>query len=306
MIGKQVWPTLFAASLGSAATAARSYGLSIAETAGAFATALAFTTGTAIRPPSPTTSRWLTLGAATRDGVLAARAARAGMLGNTDLLEQRGYQLSGVRVSSERLLGDLGDHWVLEELELKPYPVARQALAAVEACRELADEHQLDPPAIDEIVVKVPEPQRIVIDHSQVPMTRIASIVSVQYQAALAIVAPDKLLDVRRTPPFVNDLLQGLVSRVRVESAPELAHYYPRLWPARVVIQSEDRRFDREVLHPAGDVESGFGWDDAIAKFHSVVQPALGRRGAEELVARVRTLEEAAEMPQLSIPSIRE
>jgi 2-methylcitrate dehydratase PrpD len=96
VLSKQVWPTLFAASLGSAATAARTYGLSIAETAGAFATALAFSTGTAIRPPSPTTSRWLTLGAATWNGVLAVRAARAGMLGNRDLLEQRDYRLSGI------------------------------------------------------------------------------------------------------------------------------------------------------------------------------------------------------------------
>jgi 2-methylcitrate dehydratase PrpD len=98
----------------------------------------------------------------------------------------------------------------------------------------------------------------------------------------------------------VNDMLQRLMSRIRVDSAPELDPYYPRIWPARVEIRSGDRRFDCVGLHPAGDVESSFGWDGAIAKFHSVVQPTLDRREAEELVARVRTLDEASEMPPLN------
>ncbi len=95
------------------------------------------------------------------------------------------------------------------------------------------------------------------------------------------------------------------MSRIRVETAPDLDHYYSWIWPARVEIRSGDRRFEREVLHPTGEVARGFGWDEAIAKFHSVVQPALGAREAEELVTQLRNLDEATEMPPLSISSNR-
>jgi 2-methylcitrate dehydratase PrpD len=66
--------------------------------------------------------------------------------------------------------------------------------------------------------------------------------------------------------------------------------------PARVEIEAGGRRFDREVLHPPGDPESDFGWDDVIAKFRRVVSSVLERREAEDLAARMRTLDEATEL----------
>lgn len=299
LLGKRrLWPTLYAAPLGSAAVAARAYGLSTGETAGAFATALAMTSGTAIgarSAGSTTTSRWLTLGAAARNGLLAVRAAQAGIVGPRDLLEQCRYRVAGVRVSRKNLLAGSAREFVLEEVGLKPYPIARQALAAVEACRQLATNHQLEASAIEEILVKIPGPQRPVIDHPDVPESRIASIVSVQYQIALAIAAPERLADVRRTPPFMNDVMRELMARVRVGEAPELESYYPRAWPARVGVRSRGRWLQGELVHPPGDVESDFGWQGTIAKFHRVAGPLLD--DPDEVVAQSQALDETSELP---------
>jgi 2-methylcitrate dehydratase PrpD len=146
----------------------------------------------------------------------------------------------------------------------------------------------------------------MIIDRPGMPETRLDSISSVQYQIALALVAPDRLLDVRRTPPFANNRLQKLMTKVRVRSAPELEKYYPATWPARVVIHAGGRRISHELLNPRGDARNRFSWDDAIGKFRTTVGPLLGPKTAERVARQVRYLDAAAEMPPLWKLSARE
>ncbi len=302
----KLWPTYFAAAFGSAATASRAYGLSIAKTAGALATAFTFCTGTTVPLRSPASSRWLTLGTAAANGLLSARAAAEGILGGGDMLERCGGRISGLRVSTPRLLGGLGHRYLFEEIGTKPYPVARQALAAIEACRELVDAERLDINRIDEILVCVPRAQCMIIDRPAMPETRLDSISSVQYQIALALLAPDRLLDVRRTPPFGNDPLRELMTKVRVRQAPELETYYPAAWPARVVVKAGGRRISHQLLYPRGDARNRSSWDDAIGKFRTTVGPLLGVKTANRVACQVRRLDPTAGMPRLWELSARE
>ena len=299
MLQRKLWPTYFAAAFGSAATATRAYGLSAEKTAGALATALAFCTGTAITARSPAASRWLTLGAAASNGVLAAQFARDGLRGDSNLLERYGGRLAGAKVSLRRLLKGLGRRFLFDEIGTKPYPIARQALAAVESARELAEAEQVDISTIEDILVRVPGAQQTLIDHPEMPVTRMDSIVSVQYQIALALVAPERLLDVRRAPPFADDRLAKLMAKIRVQHSLELEKYYPAAWPARVKVKAGGRQFSREVLHPRGDASNRFTWDHAERKFRTIARPVLGDAGAESLLNCIRRLDATAETPVL-------
>lgn len=295
VLARGIWPTLFGAPLVSASMASRAFELSLEQTRGALATALALTTGTAIRPGSTSpggTSRWLTLGWAAESGLLAAKAARSGIEGTDDLLERLDFRVAGTDVSESLLVAELGVQFRLDELGLKPYPVARQALAAVEACRELARFADVDADAIEAIGVEVPSPQRAVIDRPGVPETRFESIVSVQYQSALAIVAPNALQDVARSPLFVNETVTRLMSRIRVVSSSALEPLYPGHWPARVSLERSGETLEREVLSPRGDAGSDFGWDDVVEKYRVVPWVA-------ELAPSVRRLHELAALPRL-------
>ena len=75
---RRVWPSHAAAAFGSAAAASRAYGLSVEQTAGALATALAFGSGPPVSALSSSSSRWMTLGVAAANGELggACRARR--------------------------------------------------------------------------------------------------------------------------------------------------------------------------------------------------------------------------------------
>lgn len=287
-IGKGVWPTHAAAAFGSAAVASRAYGLSVDRTAGALATALALGSGTPVSATLPSSSRWMTLGLAAVNGVTAARAAREGLVATADRADL-----------GPRLTSGLGRRFLFDDIGVKPYPTARQALAAIEAARELADAEQIDPSAIDEIVVHLPEPQRAIVDRPAPPPTRFASFVCLQYQIALALTAPDRLLDVRRTPPFVDDRVRALMSKVRVRRARDLERHYPRAWPARVEIRINGRRHGRLVLYPRGDARNPFGWDDVSRKVLALAGPALGEARAVGVVGEMRGAVANADMPAL-------
>jgi 2-methylcitrate dehydratase PrpD len=290
VLEKKVWPTFFAAPVGSAAVACRALRLSAPQTAGALSTALSFATGTASPARSSGSSRWLSVGIAASDGVMAARAAAGGLSGTADLLERYEGRIAGVDISEQRLCAELGESFLFDAIETKPYAVARQALAAIEAARQLHDAGRFDFSSISEVVVRVPALQRRVIDHPAIPNNRMESITSVQYQVALALSAPEKLHDFEREPPFVDNRIRELGQKVRVEIAPELDRYYPATWPGQVIIESSAGAEERTVLNPGVQGGGRVQWDRAVEKLTRLA-------GLSDLPARLRSIEPEEKIP---------
>jgi 2-methylcitrate dehydratase PrpD len=289
VLAKQIWPTYFAAAFGSAATASRAFQLSASQTAGALATALAFCTGT----PSAAagfamSSRWLSVGVAASNGVLAARGAHRGLSGSAQILERNGCRIAGVDISENRLLSGLGQRFLFDDLAMKPFPVARQALAAIQAAGELVEAEKIDVSSISEIVIGVPAPQIRVIDHPEMPSSRLGSIVSVQYQTALALLEPERLLDVNRAPPYSDHRIRELMTKVRVERIPELEEHYPEAWPGHARIKTARGESSRTVIYPRGDPKNQFDAGAVAEKFRRLATPHLGVKGVEELIDQVR------------------
>ena len=266
VLASNVWPTLFAAGAGAAAVACRAWKLNVSQTAGALSTALAAATG--IAPPAvmENSSRWVSLGCAAEHGVAAAMAARQDALGDPQLLERYRGRIAGVRISARRLLqgaGRVGRRFLFDEIGLKPYPIARQALAAVEACRQLAGSGTK---GISAITVSVPSAQSRIIDRPARPSSRMQSITSVQYQIALALLSPNRLMEIDRTPPFQTETLRSLAAKVRVRRDARLEGQYPEMWPARVVVERPGKRKSIVVSTPLGDARTPMQWDDVLLK----------------------------------------
>jgi 2-methylcitrate dehydratase PrpD len=263
ILARKIWPTLFAAPVGAAAIACRALKLDESRTAGALATALATSTGIAPPALTPNSSRCISLGFAAQHGLEAAMAAKAGALGDAQLLERHAGRLGGVRISRRRLLEGAGTRFLFDEIGLKPYPIARQALAAVEACIGLAGSNRR---GITAITVSVPSAQARVINHPSWPSDRMQSIAGAQYQIALALLAPEHQMDIARTPPLATPALRSLASKVRVSADARLEACYPSTWPARVVVERSGRRESAFVSIPRGDARNPIEWDDVLAK----------------------------------------
>src|SRR5262249_2784810 len=184
-------------------------------------------------------------------------------LGDVHLLDSRVGLIAGVRISPRRLLQQLWSRFFFDEAGLKPYPIARQALAGVEACRQLVGRNAK---GISSITVSVPAAQARVIDQPAWPSNRMQSIAGIQYQTALALSSPERLREFDRTPPFETKALRALAAKVRVRVDLRLEAHYPETWPAHVVVEQSGKRKSTLVSVPRGDARNPMQWGDVSSK----------------------------------------
>jgi 2-methylcitrate dehydratase PrpD len=285
---RDLWPTYLCAPMGVAATVARLLSFDAAQTADAIGIAASLATGTTGRPAGKT-SRWLTMGCAVQNGVIAALGARRGMRGDTGLLDGRWSAILGIALDAEALVDGLGVRYEAAASCIKPWCAAKQTIAATDAFRALLREERLDPRGVRDIVISVPAAYRAMIDKPALPRVRQESFASVQYQLALAAFAPDKAYDVARTDIASTADVARLMSVTSVVAEARLDAAYPAAWPARVALTTSDGvRLEREVMHPLGDPGTPFGSD--LVRDKIVRSGGVAPSGVDGIAAATRAL----------------
>jgi 2-methylcitrate dehydratase PrpD len=279
-----IWPTYFAAPVGVAAVAARLMRLDAAQAANALALALTLAAPGVGHHNAATTSRWLAVGNAARNGLVAAQAARAGFTSDLGLLD--GGFLSGifgVTPDISALTDGLGEADALAEVSFKPWCAARQTMGATQALREVI-EGGVAPAAIERIEAFVLPPHHRMIDHGVKPGDRASHLTSVQYAMAVAARAPDAALDVQASPSEIAPVLREFMERVTVVPDESLLSGYPRAWPARVRVSAGGATHERLVTHVPGDPARPFDAPAVRDKFLRFVAPVVGVTRAEEII----------------------
>jgi len=251
LIYRGVWPTYVTAPFAAAATAANLLELDAKATARALALALTRTSAAPAAALSRVGFRYYSLGCAAVEGADAAIAAAAGVEADHDALAAFAERI-GVTLDATSLVHSAGEPWLLREIDSKPWPTSRQALASVAAFRdlELARE-SID--AIERIVVAVPAAYRAMVDRAALPAQRVESMIGVQYQIALAAFAPDKLYDAIRAEVPTPPEIVSLMAKIEVRADEALDACFPRQWGGRVTVRfgsGEERT--KDVLDPDG------------------------------------------------------
>jgi 2-methylcitrate dehydratase PrpD len=276
------WPTLAAAPVGAAAVAARLWGLDRAATLSALALAVSRSHWCTSRQ----VPRWLQLGHAAVDGVLAARAAGAGFKAGTGAIADWA-QSARLTLHVERLAQ--GSLPRIAEMDSKTFPTSRQGLAAVEAFIDL---HRESPIAPEEPVdVVVPGAYLGMIRNIQPPFDRLGSLLSVPYQLALAACDPQTLYDVARARPPLSEAMALRLSHTTLRSDPEFDLGYPAHWGARVTVRGGTAAArSRTVLEPTGSARQPLAWSDICRKAAKLAIPnGLPADWAEPLQTAVRS-----------------
>jgi 2-methylcitrate dehydratase PrpD len=280
-----IWPTYFAAPFGAAATAARLMRLSTEQTANALSLALITASPGTGHHAAATTARWLAVGFAAARGLQAAIAAGAGF--TSDLKIAEGEFLKNVYgvTPNAALLADGWDTPALSQTSFKPWCAARQTMAATQALKELLAEG-ITVDSIVRIGVAVLPPHLKMIDHGVTMGDRFSQLTSVQYQMAVAAIAPDLALSLSAPPGPTSPDLLFFMERIKVRAEESLLTAgYPQAWPAHVTVTTRGKRHERSVIHVPGDPARSFGEDDLKAKFFPVVAPALKNETAESAFA---------------------
>jgi 2-methylcitrate dehydratase PrpD len=296
---KGIWPTYLGAVLGSAAVAAKALRLSGEQTASALATSLALSAGIRISLPKGVSSRCLTLGISAQNGVIAAFSAQEGLVGDLTILDKGFGQAHGVSIEPEKLVADLGRKFHLEETGIKPFPVAGQALSAIEAFRNIITGNSIAPESIQEISVWVPKSFVPMIDRPGLPESQIESVLSVQYQIALMAFHPEALFDVKRERLTRGDETIGLMRKIYVKPSEDLERRYPAASPARVEVKTGKQSFTQEIVYPKGHPKNRFSWQEVIDKFTRVTGPIIREQKGSQLAQLIRTLADGTNLTKL-------
>ncbi len=261
LMAQVLWPTWLVAPVAAAAAAGRALGLPEARLRHALAIALAQTPRSAGRSVGSRPARWLLFAGAVRAGCVAALAAADGVDGDPGLLDAAWLKSvggeaaqAGVQTPVPRLI----------ELSIKPHCAAKQTLAAVQGLQTLIADG-VDPTGITAVEVRVPPAYAAMIDREPPSASRLASMVSVRWQLALAALQPALLDDVSRHAHPPAAALQAFAANVTVVADASLDHWYPAAWPAHLTVTARggatrvlvtDSRGDPALAMSAADIRA--------------------------------------------------
>jgi 2-methylcitrate dehydratase PrpD len=261
-------------------------GFGAAQLASAMRLALLRSVGRAGATIAPLPGRWWLFGESVAAGIAAADAAGAGFLADPALDTLLG-DLSGDPFGAGLAAGDCG--WISQ----KTFPTARQGANAAVAFADLLRDEPLDPARIARIVVEVAPPQVRVISTPIDPANRLSVIANVGFQLGAIAFAPGLFADCDRPGPFPADVL-ALAARVSVSASDELGELFPRYWPGRVIVETDDgARFERLRKTIPGDPDERLTLGDVAVKYPAVQRAALEDAYASlsDANALTRTLE---------------
>jgi 2-methylcitrate dehydratase PrpD len=164
-------------------------------------------------------------------------------------------------------------------------------MAATQGLREVLEEG-IAPDSILRIGVVVLPPHAKMINHGVTAGDRFSHLTSVQYQMAVAALAPDMAYGLSGPSGPLPPELSAFMSRIQVRGEEALLTAgYPQSWPAHVTVTASKRR-ERIVTDVPGDPARPFGEDDLQAKFVRVTAGVLDRDRAEaEFTAALTALE---------------
>jgi len=167
-------------------------------------------------------------GFSARSAVLSAALASQGVTGATNVfmgeygffkLYERG------KVKEEKVVENLGDHFGVMDLSIKPYPCCRMTHASIDAALELYNAHHIDVEGIAEVIVYV---SKMVSDMVGGPFTirsnpQVDAQFSIPYTVAVALKKREVFLNDFTSDTVRKDSsLLELAKKVRVLMDPEL------------------------------------------------------------------------------------
>jgi 2-methylcitrate dehydratase PrpD len=278
-----IWPTYFAAPFATAAVAARLLRLNEQQTAHTLALALTMSAPSVGQHHALTTARWFAVGQAARNGVTAALAAHAGFTAEVDVL-RTGLLPSvyGIDPALAAMSDGLGDRFALDEVSFKPWCAARQTMAATQALRELVNEGAVVA-EIGKITAAVLPPHLKMINHGVKAGDRASYLTSLPYQMAIAMLQPERMLDLAPPGEPPREEIQSLMLRIEVIADESLLADYPSAWPARVSAMTARGRQKKLVRHVPGDPARPLDERELKQKFHRLAGPVLGEEPAGRL-----------------------
>ncbi len=235
--------------------------------------------------------------------ILAARLAQRGFTGPAHIFDgtMGFWEMDAAATPRIAHLTDrLGETYLLEEVQFKPYPACRFLHPVLDGVRDLLAG------GVGGEAVRGVEVRGFALlqdEYHNIPRPRSPTDAqfSVPYTVAVMLLdgrlAPEAFTPERLTDPRVL----ALAERVRVTVDPDFEAAYPQQLGAAVTITTTDgRRLEVRVDRPRGDPGRPLTEEELSEKFRLLAEPALGRDRAAVLGALVDALPQLDSVSRLT------
>ncbi|KRT77773.1 MAG: MmgE/PrpD family protein [Armatimonadetes bacterium CSP1-3] len=303
----RIWDTATLQTFGAASAAASLLGLAESQIHAALGIAAATAPLVRVRKSVQHTthrpmlkSAW---GWAAEAGVRAALLARAGVTAQAHVLdgdlpvwEREAAPPFGLRSLTDRL----GESFLIEQLEFKPYPCCRFIHPVLDALREAVGDGRIPTAEIAEVRIAtfalLGDPY-----HTAVPPTSVSDAQFSTPFCAAALLADGGLRPHRFTPDGIRDpAVTALAGRVKITRAEEYERRFPRQFGAAVrVITTDGRRAEARVDHPRGGPDRPLSTTELVDKFQTLATQRYPEDDATAFARRALALEREPDVRRL-------
>ena len=280
---------------GAASAAGVLNGLSASQHSHALATVTTFAAALQQAFRMDSHSKPLHAGRAAEAGVLAALAAKAGVIGSLDVID--GDAGFGVAMSDgpdwSKAFSTLGHDYNITRMTFKNHGCCGHTFAAIDGALALSAQLQAGSDMIDRVSIATYKAALDVAD-IRAPRTAAEAKFSLRYVVAHALVHGSVRLDAFAPDRISDPRVRALMSRINVTLDPELDAAFPRQRAARVGFTLRDGR-TAGLLQPTrkGDPDAPLSDAELEAKFIELASPVIGIDAARELVGSLWNVDRA-------------
>jgi 2-methylcitrate dehydratase PrpD len=279
---------------GASAACAKLLGLTPAQIETALAIAASMASG--VTSNFGTMTKPWHVGQAARNGVLAARLARAGFTANTQTLEARNGFFDCYYPTAKPDPGpieDLGKVYALEKygVRFKPYPCGGLTHTSIYAAIRMRNENRITPEMVEHVDVRVPTDTAAPLTF-RVPNVGLEGKFSMPYLIARALIDGQVTLETFTDEAVRHKDVLQLLERVEMTADPGLRSGSDGSRPATVTIrlkngQTQTLRQD----FPKGSPQVPMSSEELLAKFRACTRLAISTAASERALEQIRALE---------------
>ena len=246
-------------------------------------------------------------GMATKDGIMAALMAKAGITGVKNCIEgekglYRLYHNGGY--DGQALLQNLGKTFEGWDLTIKPYPCCRITHTCVDATLELVKQHDITPEQVREITVYGGEAEYTMmctpLEIKRKPRNCVDAIASIPWTVATAIVKRGVSMSDFTEEAIKNEKVLNIAQKITAELAPDLIRNGPE--PGRVRIMTSNGTYTKQVDYAYGDPKNPVTFDDVMSKFNDCASNSIRpipKDNIHHLADLIQKLEEVADVAEI-------
>jgi 2-methylcitrate dehydratase PrpD len=243
-------------------------------------------------------------GKAAQTGVMGAQLSGRGFTGIKDILELKfgsfckaisdGYDLT-------RLTVGLGQEYLTKEDGFKKYSCVATNFAALDAVREIMNEHSVNIEKIKRVTLTISDFTKTHAAWEYKPEGVMNAQMNIYYCIAIMLLEGDCFVDQFSEEKLANEKVRELTKLIDIIVDPEMDKQQYTKWGARVEIEFKTgERLSRKVDFYRGSARNPMSYEEIKNKFVRLAQKKISIAKANSIIATVEELEELKDIGELA------